>query len=275
MAFDIKAIKEKLNALSQTKKASSDKPKINWWKATPGEHVVRFLPLYSADGTRHSQPFFEVVYYDHKELAERRFPSPSQYGLEDPIKDAAFLLGKDKSREGWLRSKKLQPKERYYAAIIVRGEAEEAKGVQVWELSPKLCKDIYALLVSDDYSQEDMFSVDKGFDFAVSVTPTDKTFNGYQINDIKMIPKRKESKLFSDKAKIEAVQKQVPDFENFFKSQLKTTEEMHEIVANFLMLQSDDAVGEQTAQGTSRGGSADNAKIAADVNDAFADLENS
>lgn len=272
MKYDIEELKKKLNALSSTKKSTGDKAKINWWKAVPGKHEVRFLPLYNEDGSLHKQPFFEVVYYDNKDLAERRLVQPAQFGLPDPIKEAALSIAHDKSKEGWLVRKKLQAKERYYAPIIVRGEEE--KGVQIWEISAKICKDVFALLVSDDWADEDMFSVDKGYDFNIDVSPTDKTFNGYVVNEIKILPKRKDSKLHAKKEQVDAWLKAVPNFEAFFKSQVKTQDELVAIVTNFFQLQMGEEVGETSTEGTSRG-VADNAKVASEVNDAFADLENS
>jgi len=276
MKYDLEAIKAKLNTLSATKKGSGDEgsSKITWWKATPGSHSVRFIPLSNADGTPHAQPFFEVVYYDDKGFAERRFVAPSQWGMPDPVQAYSLELSKNKKEKAdWLKWKRTQPKERYYAPVFVRGEEE--KGVQVWELSPKLCKDVYALLVSPDYAEEDMFSVEKGFDFTVTVTPTDKTFNGYVINDVKLLPRRKASELAPKKEQVKALLATVPNFEAFFKSQVKGIEELTAMIESFDSYNAEEKVGEKTPQGTSRGTLQDNAKVAADVNDAFADLENS
>ncbi len=270
--YNLEALKEKINSLGSSGKKSGDgKAKLNWWKPEIGTHEVRFLPLSDKEGNASPQPFYEVAYYDNKELSEKRFVSPSQYGKRDPLKEVALELAKDRSREAWEVRKKLTPKERYYAAIVVRGDEEEKKGLQIWELSPKLCKDIYTLLVQPDYADEDMFSVDSGFDFTVTVTATDKTFNGYVVKDIKLLPRRKSSKLFPKKDMIEAVLKSIPDFEAFFSAQLKTEEELLEIRDNFLAAQSEEP-GEVAETGTSRG-STNSEKATADVNSAFADLD--
>lgn len=275
MKYDLSAIKAKLGQLTAPKKGSStEDSKFTWWKAVEGTHDVRFLPLLNDDGTANPQPFFEVVYYEDKGFTERRFVAPFQFGLPDPIQAYSLELAKNKrDTPTWKKWKRTQPKERYYAAVLVRGEEE--KGVQVWELSPKLCKDVYAFLVSPDYEDDDMFSPEKGFDFCVAVTPTDKTFNGYAIKDIKITPRRKDSKLAKDKDQIAALLAKVPNFEAFFKSQLKTIEEYTTMIESFHVYETEEVVGEKTPQGTSRGKIQDNAKVAADVNDAFADLEDS
>lgn len=268
--YNLEAIKQKISSLASNNK--SDKTKINWAKFDIGTYDVRFVPLVDGEGNPLAQPFYEVAYYDNKDLAERRFVSPSQYGQADPLKEAAMELAKDKSREAWMVRKKLTPRERYYAAIVVRGQEE--KGIQVWEISPKLCKDIYGILVHPDYADENMFSLEKGYDFTVTVSATDKTFNNFPVKEIKLQPRRKDSKILPKKEQVEALLKQIPNFEAYFKAQVKSEEEMIQIRDNFLSIQSGENAGEVTAEGTSRGGSSEDAtKAAADVDAAFKELE--
>lgn len=270
MSYNLDAIKAKISALSGAPKGDA-KTKINWWKPQLGTHDIRFVPLTDGNGNALAQPFFEVAYYDNKDLGDRRFVAPSQYGQPDPLKEVAMELAKDKSREAWLVRKKLTPRERYYAAILVRGEEE--KGIQVWEISPKVCKEIYSLLVMPDYADEDLFSIDNGFDFTVSVTATDKMFNNHPVKEIKLVPRRKSSKLAAKKEQVDALVKQVPNFEAYFKAQVKSEEELCQIRDNFLAAQSDDSGhSQQTADGTARGGDTA-ASAAADVDAAFAGLD--
>lgn len=272
-SYSLESVKKKIVGLTNTK---GEGKKMAWAKFDIGTYDVRFIPLADKDGNALSQPFFEVAYYDNKDLEERRFVTPSSFGHPDCLKEAAMELAKDRSKEAWLVRKKLTPKERYYAAVIVRGQEE--KGLQVWEISAKLCKDIYAILVHEDYVEEDMFSPETGFDFVVNVSATDKTFNGYPVKEIKLQPRRKSSKMFAKKEQTEAVMKSRPDFASYFGSQVKTEEEMSEILKNFLILQSgasgaEESVGTSTSEGTVRGKTEDVSKAAADVDAAFADMD--
>lgn len=270
MSYNIDALKAKINALSGPVKSGDTKAKITWWKPQIGTHDVRFVPLSDGEGNPLSQPFFEVAYYDDKALSEKRFVAPSQFGGEDPLKVVALELAKDRSREGWLVRKKLTPRERYYAAVLVRGEEE--KGLQVWEISPQVCKDIYSLLVMPDYVDDDLFSTETGFDFTVSVTATDKTFNGHPVKAIKLVPRRKASKLAAKKEQIDALMKTVPNFHAYFKAQVKSVEELEGIRDNFLAGLAGES-GEQTGEGTYRGaGEASTEAAMADVNAAFQDM---
>lgn len=272
--YNLDAIKEKLNALSSPNKKNANgetKAKINWWKPEIGTHEVRFLPILDKEGNRYNQPFYEVAYYDHKDLSDKRFVSPTQFGMPDPLKEMHNELAKDRSKEAWLVKKKLTPKERYYAAIVVRGEGNEEKGLQLWELSPKLCKDIYTLLVSPDYQDEDLFSLDSGYDFTVTVSPTDKTFNGFVVKEIKLLPRRKSSKLFGKKEQVEAVMKTMPDFDALFRAQVKNAEELMAIRDNFITAQSasGEGAGSSDENGTYRG---DDGKAIKEVDAAFSDI---
>lgn len=276
MTYNIEALKAKISALSGPPKAAGsgeNKTKITWWKPQIGNHDIRFVPLMDGEGNPLSQPFFEVAYYDSKDLSEKRFVAPGQFGQEDPLKVVALELAKDRSREGWLIRKKLTPRERYYAAVLVRGEEE--KGLQVWEISPNVCKDIYSLLVMPDYADENLFSPETGFDFTVSVTATDKTFNGFAVKEIKLVPRRKTSKLTAKKEQTEALLKTVPNFHNYFKAQVKSVEELTQIRDNFLAgLTDTSGHAESTSEGTARNGASAGTEAAvADVNAAFADLE--
>jgi hypothetical protein len=119
-----------------------------------------------------------------------------------------------------------------------------------------------------------MFSIDSGYDFTVTVSATDKMFNNFPVKDIKLQPRRKSSKLLPKKEQVEALLKQVPNFEAYFKAQIKSEEEMIEIRDNFLAVQSGEATSTETSEGSVKAGSSDeSAKAVADVDAAFKDLE--
>lgn len=271
-SYNLEAIKQKINELAGNTKTGEQKAKINWAKFQVGTYDIRFVPVTDANGNALAQPFFEVAYYDHPDLCEKRFPSPSQFGMADPLKEVALELAKDRSKEAWLVRKKLTPKERYYAPIVIRGQ--EDKGLQIWELSPKLCKDIYAVLVHPDYAEENMFSIESGYDFTLLVSATDKVFNGHPVKEFKFQPRRKSSKLMAKKEQTDAVLKQMPNFEAYFKVQAKSEEELIGIRDNFLAAQSGEA-GTSSPEGTARGLDADEEMLraVAKVDDAFKDLE--
>lgn len=233
MAYNLEAIKAKINQLSGPTRGGAtgnkgDRPKVQFFKPELGQHNVRFLPYSDANG----QPFQEVSYYDSRLLSERRFVAPAQFAQEDPVFEMLTELKKDRSKEAWKIWKNLTPKERYYAPILVRGQ--EDKGVQIWELNSKVLKDIYSVLAHQDYKDENMMDTQTGYDFTVTVSPTDKLFNGNPVKEIKLQPRRKPSPLANDEATIEKFVKSIPNLEAYFKAQIKTKEEMTQMLENFL-----------------------------------------
>jgi hypothetical protein len=278
--YNLNAIKEKIEQLTNAKKyASKDsetkRPKLTWFKPGLGQYSVRFLPYTDANG----QPFQEVAYYDSKLLSEMRFVAPSQWGMKDPVFELLTELRKDRSKEAWKLWKNLQPKERYYAPIIVRGEEE--KGVQIWELNSRLVKDIYSILAHPDYSEENLMDPDKGYDFTVTVSPTDKTFNGNPVKEIKLQPRRKPSKLSENEAQREKFLAGIPDLEAYFKAQVKSVDEMANMLENFLNssnssgasdAQAEEATESPSSSDDSSVNSAKVKKARKSIDDAFDDL---
>ena len=229
MGYNLDAIKAKIAELSGEKKAGGGGgAKMNWFKPGLGQHNIRFLPYSDKNG----QPFQEIAYYDSKLLSERRFVTPTQFGMEDPVFELLTELKKDRSKESWSVWKNLQPKERYFAPVVVRGE--ESKGVQVWELNSRLVKDIYSVLAHPDYKDENLMDAENGYDFTVMVSPTDKTFNGNAVKEIKLQPRRKPSPLSENDAEKEKLLKGIPNLEAYFKAQVKSKEEMIQMLENFV-----------------------------------------
>lgn len=233
MSYNLDAIKAKINQLSGNRAAAgsktAEKTKVNWWKPQLGQHDIRFLPYQDRNG----QPFHEVSYYDSRLLSERRFVAGCQFeGMTDPVFNLLTELKKDKSKEAWTLWRNLQPKERYYAPIIVRGE--EDKGVQLWELNSKLVKDIYSVLAHPDYKDENLMDPESGYDFTVTVSPTDKTFAGNPVKDIKLQPRRKPSPLAKSAEAADKIVAGIPNLEAYFKAQTKSEDELKAILDNFL-----------------------------------------
>lgn len=234
MSYDIESIKRKIAALSGDRKAKtttseSNRPKLTYWKPQIGQHDIRILPYKDSNG----QPVQEVSYYDSRLLSERRFVTPAQFGLPDPIFEMLTDLRKDRSsKASWKLFLQLQPRERYYIPILVRGE--ESKGVQLWEFNSKMLKDLYGVFAHPDYADEDLTDPVNGYDFTVTVTPTEKTFNGFAVKDLKLQPRRKPSPLLNSESERTKVLEQVPNLEEIFKSQVKSVEQMNEIIENFL-----------------------------------------
>lgn len=270
MAYNLDALKNKLAAFNGDNKKGGDKPKLQFWKPEAGEVDVRFLPYKDSN----EQPFQEVAYYDNKQLSQRRLVVPSQFGMECPVHELITELKKDRSKEAWKMVKALSPKTRYYAAVLVRGQEE--KGVQIWEFSQTVCKDIYSILVHQDYREENMMDAQNGYDFTVAATVVPgKTFNGFPVKEIKLTPRRKPSKIAKTQAEIDKIVKAVPNLEEIFKGQVKSYDEMKTALEGFLAVDSAEAASETGTDHTAASGASATAASSAaadDLDEQFKDL---
>ncbi len=62
--------------------------------------------------------------------------SPLNWGEKDPIAEFAKQLRGTNDKENWRLAKKLDPKVRIFAPVIVRGQ--ESEGVHLWEFVSKI-----------------------------------------------------------------------------------------------------------------------------------------
>lgn len=281
MAYNINKLTNTFAVMNGEKKANQGKkgPPFPQWKPTLTEDGkartfnVRFLPYQD----QNEQPFQEVSYYDDKSLSPYRLVAPAQFGLEDPIAELVMELRKDrKNKEAWKVIKPLLPKPRYFAPVFIREEAD--KGVQVWELSPTVCKDIYGVLVSEDYRDEDVTSPEKGFDFQVTVSPSGKTFTNpvtkvvYPVNDVKVQARTKSTRLAKTDDENKKMIATIPNLLDIFTKQCKSPDELKTLLEGYL------AVDSQATQNASGNGTSNGADDVVDpaslksVEDQFADL---
>lgn len=272
MSYNLENLKSKLAAFNGENRkggAGGDRVKLTYWKPE-AEAEVRFLPYKDSN----DQPFQEVAYYDNKKLSDRRMVAPAQFGAEDPINELITELKKDRSKEAWKMVKELSPKTRYYAPILVRGQ--EDKGVQIWEFSQTVCKEIYSVLVHQDYRDENLMDPQTGYDFTVTATVIPgKTFNGYPVKEVKVTPRRKASKIAKTQPEIDKIVKAVPNLEEIFKGQIKPADEIKTLVEGFLAMDASEEPSETGTDHTASNGAsvsaAGNAAVDS-LSDQFKDL---
>ena len=215
MAIDLEAIKKRVAELSGVKRTSS----VQMWKPGLGEHKVRCLPWKnSPDG----QPFAERWFYYIGENAG--ILAPNQFGKPDPINDLIRKLYSSGKPDDRVLAKKLAPKMRCYAPVVVRGE--EDKGVLVWSFG----KQVYQRMLSFFLDEEvgDILSPTEGFDLKVTITKA----QGKQFNDTMVDPARRPTRLHEDSELAKRWLDSVPNVDDMYR--LKTTQEIEAVLNNWL-----------------------------------------
>lgn len=155
--MDLKAIQQRLNALSQTSQGSGFSD--NFWKPAMGKNTIRIVPSkFNPD-----DPFTELKFHGVKEMFKYPIIAPSNFGKQDPIEEFRAKLQQMGGKENWSLSGKLSPKVRYFVPVIVRGE--EDKGVRLWNIGSTIYKALLQLAADDEIG--DFTDVVNGTDMVV------------------------------------------------------------------------------------------------------------
>ena len=199
--MDLKSIKNKLGALQSQGKSKEkiDYSKSLWKPKQEGKYQIRIVPS-KLDKTN---PFKEV--FVHYGMSKFPMYALTNWGEKDPIVEFAKQLQKTNDKENWKLSKKLEPKIRVFAPVIVRGE--EDKGVRLWEFG----KEIYMQLlgIADDEDYGDYTDINEGRDFTVEAVMGD--IGGRQGLKSSIRIKPKTSPLSASKNDIELWLEEQPD----------------------------------------------------------------
>jgi hypothetical protein len=123
--------------------------------------------------------------------------SPLNWGEKDPIAEFAKQLRGTNDKENWRLAKKLDPKVRIFAPVIIRGQ--ESEGVHLWEFG----KEIYEafLQMAADEEVGDFTDIMTGRDIKLVTVGPDVT--GTKYNKTTIQPSMKTSPLSEDDKELE------------------------------------------------------------------------
>ena len=229
MAIDLDAIRNKLNQLS----GNTSKRNVMWRPQEGEDTTVRLLSFPENDG----QPFKERWFY-YNIGNNPGLLAPYQFGKNDPIQELITKLRDDGSKESYELAKKLYPKMRCYAPVVVRGE--EDQGVRIWAFGKTVYQSLLNIMLDEDYG--DITDPTSGRDVKVICTKTP----GRQWATTEVRPRGKSSKLSETTSQAKDWLKNIPDLDEIYS--LKTYEELENIVTAWL-----NGSDEDEDLGTSRG----------------------
>jgi hypothetical protein len=192
--MNLDAIKKKLESMQKTSNggSSNNSSNVKRFKPTIGKQTIRVVPFkYNKEF-----PFTEMKFY-YGIGSRKVIASPLNWGEKDPIAEFAKQLRGTNDKENWRLAKKLDPKTRIYAPVIVRGE--ESEGVQLWEFG----KEIYEafLQMAADEEVGDFTDIMSGRDIKMTTVGPEAT--GTKYNKTTITPSMKTSELSEDSKLIE------------------------------------------------------------------------
>jgi len=265
MAIDFEAIRRKLDKLS-----GNNSRRDTMWRPTEGEEAtVRLLSFQDNDG----QPFQERWFY-YNIGNNPGLLAPYQFGNPDPIQELINKLRDEGSKESYELAKKLYPKMRCYAPVVVRGE--EDKGVRIWAFGKTVYQSLLNIMLDEDYG--DITDTSDGRDIKVVCTKAP----GRQWATTEVRPRGKQSVLCEDNNRAKEWLDNIPNLEDMYEE--KSYDALSKIVNDWLNGDEDTSSdfgttrNDSTSTSTKSSGSSSSANTSVEgkfksLDDAFADLE--
>ena len=261
MALDFDAIRRKVQQLS----GNGPRKSSIFWRPDEGEYTVRLLPWKDSDG----QPFKERWFY-YNIGNNPGLLAPYQFGKPDPIQELINKLRDDGSKESYELAKKLYPKMRSYAPVVVRGE--EDRGIRIWAFGKTVYQSLLIIMLDEDYG--DITDPIDGRD--VKVVCTKAPGRMWAMTEVR--PRGKQSRLSGDGDLAKKWLGEIPDLDDMYTC--KTYEELEKIVNDWLNGDDGDSNSgfehrstSSTQQTTDTTDTSDTPKKYKNLDEAFADLE--
>jgi len=219
--MDINAIKNRLSSLQATSST-----KDNFWKPQPGKTQIRIVPYkYNKEN-----PFVELFF--HYSLGgNKTYLSPASHGRPDPVEEFANKLKSTGNKDEWIQGKRLEPKMRTFAPVIVRGEEHE--GVKWWGFGKTVYQELLGVIADPDYG--DITDPTNGRDVMIERQTPAEAGNQYGKTTVRVKPNQtpitdnKETleKIFDTQTKLEELwdEPSYDDLKEVLKNFLNPTED--------------------------------------------------
>jgi len=204
--MDLNAIKKRLGEMQSQTNNSGGNSKQLFWKPSVGKQVVRVVP----NKYNKEFPFTEMKFY-YGIGSKRVMASPSNWGEKDPIMEFAKQLRQTNDKENWRLAKKLDPKTRIFAPVVVRGE--EGEGVKLWQFGKEVYQDFLNMAADDEIG--DYTDIAGGRDIKLTTVGPESTGTPY--NKTSIGPSLKTSPISDDSAVVEKLLNEQADPMKVFK----------------------------------------------------------
>ena len=254
--MDINAIKSKLATLQSTTST-----KENFWKPEPGKQVVRVVPY------KHNKdnPFIELFF--HYNLGNNKtYLSPMSFGRPDPVAEFADKLKSTGNKDEWIQGKRLEPKMRTFAPVIVRGK--ESEGVKFWGFGKTVYQELLGVIADPDYG--DITDATTGRDIGIERQTPAEAGNQYGKTTVRVKPNQ--TAITEDADMLQSIFDNQADLTELYTE--PSYDELKEVLQNYLN-PSDDSETTETTSTTEQVSEKTETKQTADVSDAFDELFNS
>lgn len=221
MSVNLDVIRKKLQVLQNLQSGNK-----NIWKPEPGTNKIRIVPY------QHNKdnPFIEI--YFHYNLGKKSLVSPFTNGESDPVIEFCDKLKETGNTEDWVLGKKMEPKLRAFAPVIVRGKEKE--GVKFWGFGQEIYQELLNIMVDPDYG--DITDLTSGRDIDVTYLTPKEAGNKYGKTSIRVKPQT--SMATDDKEIAQKIVKEQPNILEIYPC--NTYEELKKALNKWLNPESED-----------------------------------
>ena len=260
--MDINAIKNRLTQLESTSSTTK-----SFWKPQPGKQVVRIVPY------KHNKdnPYIELFF--HYSLGDNKtYLSPVSFGRPDPVQEFADKLKSTGNKDEWIQGKRLEPKMRTFAPVIVRGQENE--GVKFWGFGKTVYQELLSVIADPDYG--DITDSMAGRDIMIERQTPAEAGNQYGKTTVRVKPNQ--TPITEDDNQLQSIFDNQADLTELYTE--PSYDDLKEVLKNYLNPSSEEET-ETTTTETAKPStntstpSATTATKTADVEDAFDQLFNS
>ena len=229
--MDISQIKERLTQLQNTTST-----KDNFWKPEPGKTQIRIVPY----KFNKENPFIELFF--HYNLGNNKtYMSPVSFGRPDPVDEFANKLKSTGNKDEWIQGKRLEPKMRTFAPVVVRGR--ESEGVKFWGFGKTVYQELLSVIADPDYG--DITDAMNGRDILVERQTPAEAGNQYGKTTVRVKPNQ--TAITEDKAVLETIFNSQSDLTELYTE--PTYDELKDALQNYLN-PSDDSTEETSTTTT-------------------------
>ena len=267
--MDISKIKSRLNQLQ-----NQSSNKNSFWKPPAGKTVIRIVPY----AFNKDNPFIEMFF--HYGFGNKTIISPLSFGKPDPVNEFAQKLKSTGDKDEWIHGRRLEPKMRTYAPVIVRGE--EGEGVKFWGFGKTVYQELLSIIADPDYG--DITDPVNGRDIMIERQTPAEAGNQYGKTTVRVKPNQ--TPLTENKEMLETLLNAQPNLTELYTE--PSYDDLKEALAGYLNPEAADAdtdtsttsngVAATTAPTSNTGTAkpaASTTKKTDDVEDAFDSLFNS
>ena len=233
--MDLNAIKKRLGEMQSQTSNNSGGGKQLFWKPSVGKQVVRVVP----NKYNKEFPFTEMKFY-YGIGSKRVMSSPSNWGEKDPIMEFAKQLRQTNDKENWRLAKKLDPKTRIFAPVVVRGE--ESEGVKLWQFGKEVYQEFLNMAADDEIG--DYTDMAQGRDIKLTTVGPESTGTPY--NKTSIGPSLKTSPISPDSEVVETLLNDQADPMKVFKP--LSYDEMKEALQEWLAPEGSEEEGSITSE---------------------------